>query len=318
MAVQTPLRCYGLEYQSGDPVCQKCPHRDGCQRVSTVRRGKVPLSRVEFNLLPSSLEETQIKGQDNVEKLYQTLYTLVYPGQQPDSLYKHKDAEHRLRAISDEVGCSPRLYILCCLLARRTLCPDARFFANYLFAKNSSKLVEEFKDMAKEKYGSFDYESLSQLTGGDELTRASARIRNSEVLAGRWILGYKIKRAGSPIDAFYSENEIRLDPIWLALEPSYIDFHNKFDGISESIRNHRMETRRVWRWLRKNRHVAVNYYEHRSRLFKDSVAEVLGFYGYALDDFESPPLVHDAMKFWGRLALAIQHVGCLRLAGFLD
>jgi hypothetical protein len=284
-----------------------------------VRRGKVPLSRVEFNLVPESLEEIQIKTSGSVEKLYQTLFVLVYPDEKPDSLFKHKDAENRLNQIADDLGCSLRLYVLCCLLARRSLSPDARFYSNYLFAKNSGDLVKEYASMAREKYGAFDYESLGKLTeGGDELTKDNQRIRDSEVLAGRWVVGYKIRKAGSPLDVFYSENEIRLDPVWLSLEPTYIDYHNRFEGISATVHNHRMEVRRIRRWMQKRRPLAVSYFERRSQLFSDSVAEVLEFYGYTLNDFESPPIVYDAMKFWSRLALAIQHVGCLRMVGMID
>ena len=284
-----------------------------------VRCGKVSLSRVEFNLTPESLDEIQVRDEGNIEHVYQTAYHLVYPGQQPDSLYRHKNVDHRLREISDEAGCSLRLYIICCMLARRTLAQDAKFYSNYLFARNSAKLVEEFGDMAREQYGAFDYEALGKLTqGGDKLTRDSQRLRDSEVLAGRWLVGYKVRRAGSPLPVFYAENELKLDPVWLSLEPSYVEFHNQLEGISDAISDHRMEVRRVRRWLGKHRHVAVSYFEQRSRLFSESVAEVLHTYGFSLDDFEGPTVIHDAMQFWGRLALAIQHVSCLRLAGVID
>jgi hypothetical protein len=279
----------------------------------------VTLENVEFNLLPPSLEETQIKGADNFENLYKSLYAVVYKDQVPDSLWKHKDAEQRLKDIADEAGCSVRLFILCCMLARKTLSPNVKFFANFLFAKNSIGLVYEFSTMARERYGAFDYESLGAVTdGGDQLTQDNPKITDSELLAGLWVVGYKLLKAGAPFRQFYGENELKLDPIWLALEPSYVDYHNELEGISQAVSEHRMEVRRVRRWLSKNKHVAVMYYERRSQNFKRVVEKVLQRHGYALDSFESAPLVHDAMKFWTRLALAIQHFGCLRMAGLLD
>lgn len=269
--------------------------------------------------MPPSLEETQTRVENNFEKLYQTCYTLVYPNVQPDSLYRHKNAEQRLNDIADEAGCSVRFFMLTAMLARRELAPESRFFANYLLGKNAAVLVKDYGSLAKKRFGSFDYESLGMLTeGGDQLTQDGRRILDSEVLAGRWILGYKIRKAGSVLQVFYNENEIRLNPVWLCLEPSYIDFHNQLEGISQEISYHRMEVRRIRRWLGKKRHVAVAYYEQRSKLFKSAVEDVLDYHGYKLDDFESAPVVHDAVKFWSRLALAIQHLGCLRTAGLLD
>lgn len=278
---------------------------------------------MEFNLLPPSLEDAQAKKDkstpaQNFETLYRTCFSLVYPNEQPDSLYRHKDAERRLNDIADEVGCSVRLYMLTAMIARRELAPESRFFANYLFAKNSAALVRDYGSLAKEAYGSFDYESLGMVTGGDQLTKDGKRLLDSEVLAGQWILGYKIRKPGSVLQIFYAENEIRLHPVWLCLEPSYVDYHNQLDGISQEIHHHRMEVRRIRRWLNKRRHVAVAYHEKRSKLFKQAVEEVLDSRGFQLDDFESAPIIHDAVKFWSRLALAIQHLGCLRTAGLID
>jgi hypothetical protein len=207
VAVDVPLRCYGLEHDSLDPKCQKCPHAGECKRVSIVRRGKVKLSRVEFNLLPPSLDESQTRMADDVEKLYKTCYALVYPKETPDGLFRLKDANQRLQDISDELGLSVRMYILTCMTARKALAPDARFFANFLVAKNSDRIVRDYISLATERFGAFDHESLSKVTGvSDKLTADSKRIRDSEVLAGRWVVGYKIRKSGSPLDVFYTEN----------------------------------------------------------------------------------------------------------------
>jgi hypothetical protein len=317
VAVDVPLRCYGVEYERSDQVCQKCPHMKGCRLVSVVRRGKVNLSKVEFDFVPADLSKFAVQETDDVEALYKLCYRLVFEGEEPDSLRRFKDPEQHLILAAEEARCSMRLFIMCVMLARKQLAPGTRFFATYLLAKGATNLVKDFRDMARDKYGTFDNDTLATLTGGDEVTRARHRMMNSEILAGMWIIGHKLRFSGSPTDKLYADNELKLDPVWLCLEPTYYQWHDDHPPISAAIQKHRSNVHRANGQLRKRKDVATAHFELRSSSFKQVVADVLDKHGYRLEDFEAPEIVTDAVKFWSRLGLAIQHMNCLKVAGVL-
>jgi hypothetical protein len=317
VAVEVPLQCYGVEYDRADSMCQKCPHAKSCSGISQTRRGKVKLNKVEFDFVPADLSKFSVQETDDVEALYRLCFRLVFGDEQPDSLRKFQDADHRLMLAAEQARCSTKLFMMCVMLARRQLAPGTRFYASYLFAKGAGGLVNEYRDMARDKYGTFDSQTLGSLTGGDELTKAKVRLMNSEVLAGMWIVGHKLRFSGSPTEMFYAENELKLDPAWLCLEPTYYEWHDRHPPVSAAIQKHRADVHRTNGWLRKRKDVATAYFELRSSMFKRAVDEVLDRQGFRSEDFEAPELVTDAVRFWGRLGLAIQHVNCLQLAGVL-
>jgi hypothetical protein len=316
-AVEIPLKCYGLEYLRADPTCIKCPHAKDCGSLSQVRRGKVSLPRVEFDFVPADLSRFAVEETENVEALYKLCFRLVFGDEQPDSLRRFQDAEQKLILAAETARCSMKLFIMCVMLARKQLAPGTRFYASYLFAKGADVLVKDYRDLARDKYGTFDSQSLATLTGGDELTRAKQRILDSEVLAGMWILGHKLRFSGSPTEKFYAENELKLDPAWLCLEPTYYQWHDDHPPISEAIKKHRAEVHRTNGWFRKRKDVATAYFELRSKIFPQAIVEVLDRQGFRPDDFEAPELITDAVRFWSRLGLAVQHISCLDAAGVL-
>lgn len=317
IAVDVPLKCYGVEYDRADQVCQKCPHSKECRSVSQVRRGKVKLSKIEFDFVPADLSKFAVQESDDADALYKLCFRLVFGDEQPDSLRRFQDAEHKLILAAETARCSMKLFIMCVMLARKQLAPGTRFYASYLFAKGAPVLVNDYRSMAREKYGTFDSESLATLTGGDELTRAKSKILNSEVLAGMWIIGHKLRFSGSPTDKFFAENELKLDASWLCLEPSYYVWHDAHPPVSPAIQKHRAEVHRINGWFRKRKDVATAHFELRSKMFHQALMEVLDKQGYTTDDFEAPEIVTDAVKFWSRLGLAIQHMNCLDTAGVL-
>jgi len=282
-----------------------------------VRRGKVRLSKIEFDFVPADLSKFSVHESDDVDSLYKLCYRLVFGDEQPDSLRRFQDAEHKLILAAEQARCSIKLFMMCVMLARKQLAPGTRFYASYLFAKGAATLVNDFRSLARDKYGTFDSESLATLTGGDEVTRAKARILNSEVLAGMWIVGHKLRFSGSPTEKFYAENELKLDSTWLCLEPSYYEWHDSHPPISPAIIKHRAEIHRTNGWLRKRKDVATAYFELRSKMFHQALTEVLDRHGFRPDDFEAPEIVTDAVRFWSRIGLAVQHVSCLHAAGVL-
>jgi hypothetical protein len=275
------------------------------------------LSKVEFDFVPADLSRFTVEETEDVEALYKLCYRLVFGDEQPDSLRRFPDAEHRLILAAEQARCSMKLFIMCVMLSRKQLAPGTRFFASYLFAKGAPTLVNDYRTLAREKYGTFDSESLATLTGGDELTRAKTRLLNSEVLAGMWIIGHKMRFSGSPTDKFYAENELKLDSAWLCLEPTYYAWHDAHPPISDAIQKHRANVHRTNGWFRKRKDVATAYFDLRSKMFPRALTEVLDRFGYRLDDFEAPEVVTDAVKFWSRLGLALQHMNCLNVAGVL-
>lgn len=297
-------------------MCGACPHRLPCSSRSKVRAGKVPLNRVEFKLVPPSLGD--ISDPEDVHAIYKSCYGMVFPNHPPDYPGKIQGFSERVKALADEAECSVKMFILCLMVAKKSVDRDGRFFATACVGKNSPRLVEQFRLAVKDRYGVFDTFSLGSFADDKHLAHFKQKLMASEVLMGHWILGFKIANAGDPVKPFFSTQEYRLDPIWLCLEQSYGPYHDSTEALTAEIAKHRSAVHLAYRQMRKNKKMALSYFEVRQSMMKEVVAEVLHRRGYQPDDFECPPVVTDVVKFWSRLALAIQHIDCLRFLGVTD
>lgn len=137
----------------------------------------------------------------------------------------------------------------------------------------------------------------------------------SEVLAGRWTINFKLESEGPPYPAIFEELEKDLDPNWLAVEPHYaevIEAYSRRESLaSNSDTKHAILD--VYARLKSHKHEAIGNFRAREKAMPKAIKTVLGEIEYTPRDFEirEEPIT-DPLRFWQRLGLAVQHMECLK------
>ncbi len=287
------------------------------------RKDKVYLSRVKFEIIPellaNRLDVSSIYGNDPDAQDIQSIYTMCHKtvfGNDGGPVGKDRDKIVTNAAVAEV---QLRLFILANMIGWRETHAGQEFYAKALIGEPARKRVLVYSDVCRKKFGTFDSKSLDSLTGGsaNDDTNLNAKMLNSEIVAGSWIVGYKRRRGSSAIKSLYRNKELDLDPHWLAIEESYsetiIAQHLKkpFGNVSEN--RHRFTVTQIIGELKRKPTKAVHVFNARQNIMPKALMHVIGGQGFALSDFEAPKSpVTNAFQFWRDMGLAMQHVECMR------
>lgn len=314
--IESPLECFGLEHSFASEVCQACAHREGCQELTGYRLHRIPLDHAHFDLIPKTVEYRRAERETDerdIEAIYAEMYRQVFACDPLGSVGKFKD---KVIATAIRARSSIPMFILTCMYAHATTYPEQTFTPGLLVDGRALGRVKLYAEACRAKYAAFDIHALSRLTKIDlDKYDLRQRMLASEILAGRWIVEFKLENAGKPFQLLFEELEPQLDPNWLAIEPNY----------EEVIKAHALradtggdqETRHLARQtftrLKKHKHQAISNYRAREAVVVQALRHVLGELYYEVDDFELPnEPVKDVLHIWNRLGIAIQHMECLK------
>lgn len=281
------------------------------------RLGKVRLADYHFNLLPDKLGEFKFTAADALNQAYLECYKQVFPEHKADNVLKHEDIVAIVTSACQQFRCSAKLFFTTVMYGHRLANPGARFYSSTLVGEAATRRFTRYRQAIVDQYGSFDEDTLGSYANDQELAETFERnLLHSEVLAGNWLVGYKIKSAGKAEELFYSMNELRLNEIWLAIEPSYAKLvlfpWLKDRQGTQSEQALRVKVSRLIGQLKSDRKRAISAFKTRERIMAKAVKEVLANNGFAPEDFEIPGgLELSPITFWSRIGLAIQHLRCL-------
>lgn len=321
-SIPSPLSCFGLEYSPANEVCQQCKFQKDCRKYMGRRENRVTLGHAEFQLTPGSLEY----GVEafNFVGMYRVAYERVFDHPAPPVNLKtlkakFPDFQKTLLELAKSLNVGVETYITASMMAFDSRNIEGRVFnPQILFRPSNAKQIEKYKKFAIKEMGTFDAGSLETLIYGESTESISSRLLRSEIVAGEWIVGYKIRNAGSGIKHLYEARELSLDPIWLATEESYWELILKGDTVrgADSVSNHRHAVNRIRRLLKKDgqaQHAKARYvFELRNKIMPRAVETVLSRHGLHPDDLEREATpVTNSLQMWERVGLAIQHLRCL-------
>jgi hypothetical protein len=316
-------RCYGTGYQHSDDVCQSCSLKENCRMHMGRRSNRVPVNSVRFILTPEALLRSDSgTPKQNIAEAFQMSFKRVYgKSRRLPFTGRIKDFTPKVAKNLSEARVSPDLYFTTLMWAYKKTNPDLPLYATYLVGESALKRFTMYRQAVEAKYGTFDSGHLEAFNS-DSKAHATFSLRdrllNSEITAGQWIIGYKRYNSGKFEDSLYSAKELDMDPAWLAIEPTYFDTVLKTHldrpfGTAEQQR-HRSRVVHVRHRLRGKygKVEAKIAFCTRENIMSKAVETVLSDMGYRPHDFEieDSPIVHP-LKFWSRLGLAVQHVGCL-------
>jgi hypothetical protein len=329
IAQPVPKPCYAVEFDLTNPVCRECEFQTGCYEALGVRKHKITLEKVEFELVPKGFGITKIPCDDpelpTIERTYILCHQTIF-GRRP----KDKIGQHLSSILTNvrKSKASIRMFMLANmvayqqqqrLIAEKTASSEKMYYSSLLFTyANSVSRVEMFREMCQKEFGTFSLSSLDTLTeGGYAENDIERRMEHSEVTAARTLIGYKIRNGGPGWAQVYEHQELTLDPHWLATEKTYEDTILKpywaGDKGTKAQASHRYSVCQVLAQMKKKRDWAIAVFQARERMMQPCISRVLHSFGYGVKDFEVEQVpVTSAMDFWLGIARVIQHVECIR------
>lgn len=328
--IDTPMKCFGMEQNATNPLCKTCEHRKPCAELMGSLMHRVDLDKVRFCFMPPGLASPNVPDDHysrdpsarDIEAVYVRCHKQIF-GSKPRGQIGRLRKKILERAA--EAGVSVKLFFLTNMLAWQQARFAQAFVAKVLTAESSVKQVEVFALLCRERYGSFDLASFDLLLRTDTEERDTDRLLlNSEIIAGSWLIAFKLFHEGSMLEKFYEEQELALHPCWLAIEPSYKDIildpniekirRYAFAPTGDPITQHRWNVLNMLKELKRNNRViqARMLFRKREQIMPEAVRRVLALRGFQPAHFqiEDIPVV-TPMKFWGRLGQAIQHFECM-------
>ena len=279
------------------------------------------LAQCRFRLMPELLDpgKAQDPERASLQALYARCYQTIFETQPRDRIDRRPESSAQvLDDACQETGCSLRMFMLSAMLAHRETMPQLTFYANMLMGPAAKKRAMLYRGACAKLFGTFDLTALNNLTQRAPTAGVDARLLNSEILAGEWIVGYKLRFSGSYGAPFYAARELSLDPYWLAIEPSYLNLvlvptrDTRTDMPELDL--HRFNVCQTIHALKRNKAQARDLFNRRAEAAPEALRRVLGHFGFKVDDFHTHSLeVTDMLKCWGQLALAIKTALVARL-----
>lgn len=324
-AIEAPIKCFGLEQHPGNKSCPTCPHQRECEDLMGNLVDRIEVDKARFQLIPPGLVKRlnipDVYEWDpdllNIEKVYEFCHKWVFGTKPSGSVGKHRKLIlQRVRQAKTSI----KMFFLTNMFGWKESRDHQRFSAKVLTLDYAVDQVNTFASVCHKKYGAFDTSGLDLLMKSDVATQDfESHLLNSEIMAGNWIVGYKLFHQGRIVENIYREIEIELNPYWLATEETYFNEilqpHLDNPGACDDpvIKKHRWNALQVrGRMLREPRR-ALLVFTRRQVIVKVAIQKVLATRGLRAEHFlmEDIPVVN-MFKFWARLGQAVQHYECLK------
>jgi hypothetical protein len=328
-AIKPPRSCFGLEQHAHNPACPNCPYQAECDELMGNLSGLVNVDEAIFKFLPTGLAERFFKKAaldpdvDDLEGLYVHCYQWVFESkpQLNKGLRKHLSF---VQTAAAKLGVSVKLFLLTNMLGWKMTHQEFgetnRFSLAQVTNQKGIDCVKTYSDVCHKKYGTFDITSLDRLMESDIASKdAYAVLLNSEIIFGSWIVNHKLFHSGRVAETFYREKEVAMNPYWLASEPSYredilIPFKDEQGRVvNKLLERHRWNAKQAVAKMKLTPLIALRIFRLREKAMTEAIHRVLAQRGLRAEHFqiERKPQV-SALKFWVRLANAIQHYECLK------
>ncbi len=319
------MACYGLEQFPTNPLCPTCPHKTGCAELMDHLAGRIKITEAAFRFVPPLLEYRYTVDEafridldrSNIEKVYAFCHEWVF-GYSPKSRIGKYEEAIMARVVQAET--SLKLFFLANMYGWKQS-KQTPFYAKVLTMEHAIEVLHTFAKTCDKAYGVFDTTTLDRLNAREgDMGWIEDHLLNSEVIAGSWIVNYKLFNSGDIETRLYRECEEALHPYWLAIETSYwVEVFRKHlaepnPNLATTLKRHRSNVSNTIGKLKKEPLRSVMAFTGRERIMPKAIEKVLALRGLSADDFLVEPgyQVRCSIRFWTALAIAVQHVECLR------
>ena len=211
-----------------------------------------------------------------------------------------------------------RRFILANMWGHKVSAADFRFSVKMLLTDGAKNRYQQYSKAAHDEWGHLDLDSLDRFFN-DQQAVVSA-LRDSELLAARWIIGYKLGKSGPAIEPMLDLLETKLHPLWLALEPEYW----KLIGVNINLPTLTVDNKEKWQTRLKvaEWHTTFvtkvgslrGWLKLRADIAKELIEPVMSHFGQRSDDyFIKKTRWTSTLDFWLKLGFAYQHTAVMAL-----
>lgn len=311
---ERPLRCFGSEFRSTDPICQRCAHQPACIVASDFRAERVTLDRIKFNLTKEewrlSLEAFEDKA-SSVNDIFVACHTAVFT--RPPKFKIPLDKAVTILKMAKQTDCGLQLFMTAVMLAHSRQ-KQSSFYPNLLWGPSAVKCIERYRNACHKAYGHFDIRAVEKMV---DMTADSSDLEqqmlNSEIIFGNYIVSLKIRGRPVIFNSVFILKEIDLAPVWLATEPAYGEVLNGTENVpnTDGLRKHRQNVARILKHANKNPKTLIVLNKAREKILHSAIKTVLSYHGLQPTDFEMPDrVIVTARSFWQKLGDVLQWYYC--------
>jgi hypothetical protein len=132
------------------------------------------------------------------------------------------------------------------------------------------------------------------------------------------VVGYKLRSDAQPFSHVYQLREMGFDPVWLAIEETYVDVLERHikneDPVTGHLATFRHNVFQIKKALKANKHRLAETFRIREKIMPQAVQQVLYYHGLTGNDFEIEDMpVVSASRFWSVLGKAVNTYYCWKV-----
>lgn len=294
------------------------------------RLNKIPLSAAVYKTVPLVYRTTFSAKPDTdpelptIEATYLLCHETVFGVKSRQYIGNNA---HEIIALARTAGCSLRLYFLANMLgwlaAQEERCElkgvriTEAFPVKSMLGTVGLNRATAYAETCRKKYGAFSVGTLNTLLDSTA-TDVYSRVLRSELEAGIWYVGFKIRHEGKALEKMFQDIELKLDPYWLAINEDYYKLvlqpYLKNKSGPEELQRHRFNVTQTIGMLKRNQRIQKSIFLCRQQCQPEAVSRICAFYHYSPSRFliaDAP--VTNIVELWLNLSRAMQQDQLLNL-----
>jgi hypothetical protein len=282
--------------------------------LDPVKYEKIQVCKSTFKLVPESLELKSWSPADELKQEYRNCYRVIFQadGYLSRECSEPENVDFVLKNVAS-LKCTLRIFLLVVMWAHKTTFPNVPFQSKLLLSPSARRRVINYRKQVEDMYGVLTEKTLEDYTD-ENLVKQSAEniLEQTEFQVGSWVVGYKQRNSGKVNDFLYQSEELRLAPLWLALESSYQPYLTIENSTVEQQKL-RVKVCKLIGQLKKDTKRARALFELRQRVMPKVIEKVLSERSLNHELFltDTDRCWTSSIDFWVKLGLAVQHYWCI-------
>ena len=275
-----------------------------------------PLAEAYFDLPMPKGTKVNASPTTRLQLIYNQCYWLSFGrNSSPERLVDTKVHAKIVAAFQGLDDKDIRQFMLANMWSHRESGIGYRFKAESLCTPGANNRFKLYSKAAAVEWGHVDIDSIDRFFNEE---KTATILADSEMLAARWFIGYKISRPGDAIKAMYDALECKLNPLWLALEPTYLA---RIGGTSIEMPDITADSKEVWqvrlqvaKWQvafnsKQSKNATRSWIQMRSSAATSIIPGLMSTFGQSVSDYTVCKLKWDStFDLWTKISLAFRQV----------
>ena len=201
------------------PMTDRTPFTIDSQPPWVEAAGNTPLAEVEFDIKPPTSLVSKVDETSATQLLYNQCYWIAFGRDTtPEDLRATGQLKPLISLLKGLQEKDHRNFILANMWGHRESGLRVKFSSKLLTGRGGENRFNLYRKAVINEWGYLDTSTMDRFFNSE---KAATVLQDSETLAAKWIVGYKIGKPGDASEKMYDALECKLNPLWLTLEPTY-------------------------------------------------------------------------------------------------